>query len=145
MVRKSLDWVIWFHFCNFGTPPLIFSFRKQLTGHKREVHIRGQDEAYKTSLSVECDICKKVMASKYVLRKHKKLLHSDLKVEYECYICGEKRANKYSLSNHILTHRDRCDRQQFECIGKTRDKSKFRYFSYSCCCCIDYSILLYIV
>ena len=67
-----------------------------------------------------------MLASKFVLRQHKKLHHGDQKGEYKCHICGERRANKYSLSNHILTHKDRGDRQLFECIG--REKSKFQLF-----------------
>ena len=86
--------------------------RVNLRQHIRMVH-ENYEKPKKEPISVKCDQCEKVFASKKGLEEHKRIIHEGLR--YECTVCDYTCAQKSSLLRHtkivhegILHQCERC-------------------------------------
>lgn len=72
---------------------------KQLQNHIQAVH----NKAY---IHI-CDICAKVFRNKAICEKHKKVVHSDVKMPpAQCQFCSRWLKHEISLKSHIKRHHD---------------------------------------
>ena len=69
-----------------------------LKGHVREKHEKKKSE------KAICNICGKVLLSKYILSIHHKNMHEIVELKYKCEKCGRMLESKGKLKRHMETH-----------------------------------------
>ena len=69
-----------------------------LKGHVRTTHAKKESE------KAICNICGKVLLSKYILSIHHKNMHEIVELKYKCEKCGRMCESKGKLNKHMQTH-----------------------------------------
>lgn len=87
------------HICRFCER--VFFYKCDLAAHIDSRHLKKKD--------FQCDQCTKAYVNGARLRRHKKLVHTEQRIDdskkiYACHFCPLKYEKEISLANHLLHH-----------------------------------------